>query len=818
MPQPVIAVPIDCMHTPGMGKLQPLFYADGQPIRSMLDEFPNTGDILVYHGFHEIPDEVVEVSYGPNGRPPTIDASKYCQFAVGGAKNCRVTDRYLDVIKLEDFPVPGGPPIQIRYRPTPFFFVATRDGDLRGPYKRGDIVVDGSWYRVPVMPIEASDGASHHVRWAKDSVLAEVTVAQLPAGTLITCQGLGGFQLNYNERIFANAQLLWPALKAPDTKLVDVMSTEAGLSWVRTLIQQRPGVDAKEAKRFRELVLDLRETPQFKELPLPLAQQRMDRLLARIDTAIDLPRLLQGFEVQLLERYGATEEGRAFLQRFVLEHELDLVAHLQTRSAEADERLHDELIEKVAALQSEKERLTAALERQANQVVIPTDSPEILASLGEELNQLQQQIAAARQEAAFQERLREDLTRANETLEETLKMTNARLKERLAEFKTFVDVLSGMPARGERRGAPSFRVAPAPPQPGGLSELVETVRRFLRASGRHVTTSQTANYLVSVMQSRITVLVGYPGVGKTSMAKLLSSSLGLAPDTEEKRLLTISVGRGWVSSRDLLGVYNPLMREFQPADTGLFPALEALDGERDSDAAVPLWVLLDEMNLSPVEHYWSDFLTQADAPEGSVTVGGRTLRFGPALRFIGTVNYDETTETLSPRLISRSHVLYMEPPDARQLGRSDGDGASLPTGACTMETLRPIWDAGQGGFEDQEIEVFNRLADLLQSRDQDGHSLGRPFHLDSRVVTSVKRYCHVARPLMTSERGPLGAIDFAIAQRVLPQLRGSGDGVRYRLDALKRYFESQNLTQSAQAIARTIQAGEAYHEYDFFSF
>ncbi len=61
------------------------------------------------------------------------------------------------------------------------------------------------------------------------------------------------------------------------------------------------------------------------------------------------------------------------------------------------------------------------------------------------------------------------------------------------------------------------------------------------------------------------------------------------------------------------------------------------------------YIILDEANLSPIEHYWSTFynLTDSTAKHDnflSIQLGNNlNLEFANNLRFIATINYDQTT-------------------------------------------------------------------------------------------------------------------------------------------------------------------------------
>src|SRR5699024_2312845 len=79
------------------------------------------------------------------------------------------------------------------------------------------------------------------------------------------------------------------------------------------------------------------------------------------------------------------------------------------------------------------------------------------------------------------------------------------------------------------------------------------------------------------------------------------------------------------------------------------------------------FIILDEANLSPIEHYWSTFynLTDSIATQSnllSISLGNNlNLEFANNLRFIATINYDQTTENLSPRVIDRANIIQIPP-------------------------------------------------------------------------------------------------------------------------------------------------------------
>ncbi|EXB29760.1 hypothetical protein J540_4219, partial [Acinetobacter baumannii 1440422] len=166
------------------------------------------------------------------------------------------------------------------------------------------------------------------------------------------------------------------------------------------------------------------------------------------------------------------------------------------------------------------------------------------------------------------------------------------------------------------------------------------------------------NLLIYTQQSFVTFLAGLPGVGKTSLSRLFIDGQGLT-----NRFKEVSVARGWTSQKDLIGFFNPLANRFQPSQTGLYEFFHALNEEskkKQKDNAMA-YILLDEANLSPIEHYWASFMGMTDSKKHmELKLGQDTIKIPKHLRFLATINYDSTTEPLSPRIIDRAPIIVLD--------------------------------------------------------------------------------------------------------------------------------------------------------------
>ena len=167
-------------------------------------------------------------------------------------------------------------------------------------------------------------------------------------------------------------------------------------------------------------------------------------------------------------------------------------------------------------------------------------------------------------------------------------------------------------------------------------QIVTILIKKLNEAGRNVTKDEAYNYLISLVQNYITVFAGEPGTGKTSLCKLLGKAFGLY----DSRFAEILVERGWTSSKDLIGYYNPLTKEIEKTQPRFSNCMKQLSMENEHGVVeAPYFVLLEEANLSPIEFYWSNFNYYCDDPSRQAVSysNGEKYEFGSELKFLATI-------------------------------------------------------------------------------------------------------------------------------------------------------------------------------------
>lgn len=344
----------------------------------------------------------------------------------------------------------------------------------------------------------------------------------------------------------------------------------------------------------------------------------------------------------------------------------------------------------------------------------------------------------------------------------------------------------------------SGEVLPAIDEPTFIAQLQRVVER----RGFTFQTEDLLNFHVCVKIGGLTVLAGPSGTGKSSLPRLYAEALGW-----KNRYLQVPVRPDWLDDRDFLGAYNALARRFEPASSGVADHLIAamLAEQRNLDDLY--LVTLDEMNLARVEHYFAQFLSVLEAPleERNIALFApglarpsdpyapyQSIHLGENVRFLGTVNIDETTHFFSPKVLDRCQVVSFAPPNleaVRQRDQSDVVAGVIPVGLTSFLGWSQPPDS-----EGTAREFVLRVADLLRK---------------SRLVLGIRqfdrmlRYAASARPFLEEDK----ALDFQMMQVVLPRLRRTAAGFDDTVRGLRELIVRARYPRSAELLERIAEAG-----------
>ena len=336
-------------------------------------------------------------------------------------------------------------------------------------------------------------------------------------------------------------------------------------------------------------------------------------------------------------------------------------------------------------------------------------------------------------------------------------------------------------------------------------DLINYIVKYVQER-RNYSRNEIINIYISLVQSFITIFSGEPGIGKTSMGGIVAETLGLMQYGEDiNRFVSVSVERGWSSKRDLIGYYNPLTRRYDKSNAKVYRALRILDNEREQ-SAYPFMILLDEANLSPIEYYWADFMRLTDrssANDAYINIGTEKELYVPeTLRFMATINTDQTTETLSPRLIDRASIIKLPNTEPKTI---------LPSAEQPKERIS--WQA--------LCTTFNRTGEMHPITVNALKIIYKLFNdygmnVSARLQLCIKNYIVAAQAIMENETDALArerALDFAIIQKLRPKINGYYTIYERFFDALKQACQEYKLKMTEEAINKIIDAQESNMGY-----
>jgi hypothetical protein len=301
--------------------------------------------------------------------------------------------------------------------------------------------------------------------------------------------------------------------------------------------------------------------------------------------------------------------------------------------------------------------------------------------------------------------------------------------------------------------------------------------------------------------SPITILTGVSGTGKSELPRLYSHFGGLYFEP-------LSVQPNWDSQESMLGYFNSIDNRFdaQPvlrllAQSQIAPGVDArgidYPGLRDSLCLV----LLDEMNLAHPELYFAEFLSKlelrrgkkgADVPSLQVKVGSGIdpyqIKLGRNVLWVGTMNQDETTKSLSDKVLDRAIIIYFPRPTTLKRRQELRPLDELNRGDLLPLSTWNEWRVRKSTFKEVEVRPFKSfIEEMNDSLAVAGRAIGH------RVWQSVEYYManHPDVRAAGDDKSRKAqamhiAFEDQLVQKVMPKLRGIDTRGKTREECLDR--------------------------------
>lgn len=313
-------------------------------------------------------------------------------------------------------------------------------------------------------------------------------------------------------------------------------------------------------------------------------------------------------------------------------------------------------------------------------------------------------------------------------------------------------------------------------------DTVRNIYEYIKARGFVFEEDLLYNFFLSLKTKPFVILAGISGTGKTKLIELFAEALGATSDNGRFEL--IPVKPDWNDNSELLG-YKNLEGKFQPG------VLTRVIQRAVSDMNNPYFVCLDEMNLSRVEYYLSDFLSLIETRRWY----GEELRSNKIFRetdfvfqedqeefaglyipenlyIVGTVNMDETTHPFSKKVLDRVNIIELvevaldnygvfnmeDNVDGQALLPHNVPASFLRNEYCVLNDCLPQKKA----IVDEVVAILKNVNDILQPVN---------LHVGYRVRDEICFYMIYNREFGLIEKDK--AFDWQLLQKVLPRIQGS---------------------------------------------
>jgi AAA domain (dynein-related subfamily) len=584
---------------------------------------------------------------------------------------------------------------------------------------------------------------------------------------------------------------------------------ERGLieEWDKKLTERREEL-SEELQADRERLRERQQDLDQLDLDLQRQQADLERLRGRLqldqellaEDRAELDRALAGLDERVASELARARDDMESEQQRLKQRVAELEASDTTLRRLRSEFDGDptSAIARVNELETERLALQAELKLRPPATAI------------DELEGARQELLETRRERDEARRARIDLEgrlgrqTADREASTQLELTNAALSSSIEAYKLEIRELrlqfdqltaastaeTAFPECRDMDRWSEGKRANATQAPGALDEFIQDLQIRMSHDQQAVDEGRRLNYrlsdlrifLAGMAMSRLHLLEGVSGTGKTTLPRAFAQAIGAG-------WKTVEVQAGWRDRQDLLGYYNSFERVYRESECLQWLYRAGLPQFDD----VPVFIILDEMNLSHPEQYFADFLSVLenpgspislidrkvpDPPKHMETKAGVQLRLPRNVWFVGTANQDETTFGFAPKTYDRAHVMDLKP-----------DAPAVPGDAPRQRPAISL-----SGLESEFAKACDRHASEAVAAKRFVAGLEPIFNEKFRVGWGHRMNKHIDRfvPVDIAADGSLGeALDHIVASKLMKKIAGR--------HSLRR--------QSLEELAETVEAG-----------
>lgn len=333
-----------------------------------------------------------------------------------------------------------------------------------------------------------------------------------------------------------------------------------------------------------------------------------------------------------------------------------------------------------------------------------------------------------------------------------------------------------------------------------LPNVVRFVVDYARECRLHLSYSaeDMATFVAGLGASRLTILQGMSGTGKTSLPKIFTEAL-------MGNCEIVEVESSWRDKNELIGYYNEFSKCFTPKKF-----TQVLYKAR-LNPSVPTLIVLDEMNLSRIEYYFSDFLSLMENEEDkrefklsnvklfrtengqklpySGLTDGHTVKIPTNVWFIGTANRDESTFAISDKVYDRAQTMNFD----KRAPKIYSFGSPLEQRFLPYDALVALFDAAKSGyaFDAENNAAVQKTEKLLAP-----YNISFGNRILRQIEDFVKIYCACFGDKVAAERD---AVERILLSKVVSKLENK---IVENREALAAEFDKAGLKSCGAFVRR----------------
>ena len=364
----------------------------------------------------------------------------------------------------------------------------------------------------------------------------------------------------------------------------------------------------------------------------------------------------------------------------------------------------------------------------------------------------------------------------------------------------------------------------------------ETLFDYCIKQGFFFDEEMLARYVAAMIAKPFVILAGISGTGKSKLAELAAEYYsrtstfegGATQSTPEEgneyvyevpseyidksRFALVPVRPDWVDNQALFGFLNPITNQYESTQVLDLVLRARVKEAQNPDGAERYFLLLDEMNLARVEHYFSDWLSCSESRRVdhhgemaqqpivlhrsiepvAIRLGDQdcavpeALPIPPSVVVTGTINVDETTYGISPKVLDRAMVIEFDDVNLNRL--RDASPSSGQAGRFNIPSQLPSYSPAT---TEHYVELPDHIHASLIEINSILHNarLHFGYRAANEMAAFMRQYVSMMADVLPDEDKWHEALDFALLQKVLPRIQGNRAKVEELLRSLLIFFE-----------------------------